>query len=89
MMLKYLARQEKLVFFQGDYLHHSVVDKSRRILLNELRDKERGINEKELRLLLNSTKKFIKLILGILIEEGVVYQKTFYIMLSEKGKEML
>jgi len=89
MMLKYLARQKKLVFFQGDYLHCSVVDKSRRILLNDLKDKERGINEKELRFLLNGTKKFIKLILGILIKEGVVYQKTFYVMLSNKGKKML
>ena len=87
MMLKYLARQNKLVSYQGDFLHTAVVEKARSMLVNVLKDKERGINEKEIRLLLNSTKKFVKLIVGILIEEGIVYQKTFYIILSEKGKE--
>jgi predicted transcriptional regulator len=78
-----------LISYQGDFLHTSVVKQARSILLNVLKDKERGINEKEIRLLLNSTKKFVKLIIGILIEEGIVYQKTFYIILSEKGKELL
>jgi Mn-dependent DtxR family transcriptional regulator len=88
MLLKYLARQDKLVFYQGDYLHKTVVDKCRTILLADLKDKERGINEKEFRLLLNSSKKFIQVILAILIEEGAVYKKTFYILLTDKGKEI-
>jgi selenocysteine-specific elongation factor len=88
MLLKYLARQDKLVFYQGDYLHKTVVDKCRTILLADLKDKERGINEKEFRLLLNSSKKFIQVILAILIEEGTVYKKTFYIHLTDKGKEI-
>ncbi len=88
MLLKYLARQNKLVFYQGEYLHKNVVDRSRKILLSDLKNKELGINEKEFRLLLNTTKKFIQVILGILIEEGTVYKKTFYILLTDKGKEM-
>ena len=32
MMLKYLGRQKKIIFFEGDYLHHSVVDKCRKIV---------------------------------------------------------
>ncbi len=88
MLLKYLARQDKLVFYQGDYLHKTVVDKCRTILLADLKNKERGINEKEFRLLLNSSKKFIQVILAILIEEGTVYKKTFYILLTDKGKEI-
>jgi len=88
MLLKYLARQDKLVFYQGDYLHKTVVDKCRKILLSDLKNKELGINEKEFRLLLNTTKKFIQVILGILIEEGTVYKKTFYILLTDKGKDL-
>ncbi len=88
MLLKYLARQNKLVFYQGEHIHNSVVDKCRKVLLDDLKDKGRGINEKEFRLLLNTTKKFIQIILGILIEQGVVNKETFYIMLTDKGKEM-
>jgi hypothetical protein len=56
--------------------------------LDELKDKERGINEKEFRLLLNSTKKLVQLLLDIFIAEGIVIKPTFYILLTEKGKKL-
>ncbi|RLD55216.1 MAG: selenocysteine-specific translation elongation factor [Bacteroidetes bacterium] len=89
MMLKYLARQKKLVFHQGDYIHMAIVDKSRKILFETLKDRDRGMNEKEIRLLLDSTKKFVKLIIGIFVEEGIVYQQTFYVMMTDKGKGLI
>ncbi len=89
MMLKYLARQKKLVFHQGEYIHTTIIDKSRKTLLMALNGRERGMNEKEIRLLLDCTKKFVKLIIGIFVEEGIVYQKTFYIMMADKGREMM
>ncbi|NOX48560.1 MAG: selenocysteine-specific translation elongation factor [Chlorobi bacterium] len=88
MLLKYLAREKKLVFHQGEYLHMDIVEKSRKTLFDVLKDRERGMNEKEIRLLLDSTKKFVKLIIGIFVEEGTVYQQTFYVMITEKGKEL-
>ena len=88
MMLKYLARQHKLVFHQGEYLHADIVDKSRKTLFDTLKDRERGMNEKEIRLLLNSTKKFVKLIIGIFVEEGIIYQQTFYVMITDKRKRI-
>jgi len=87
MMLKYLTKTNKLYFHEGDYLHSKIVDPCRNILLIELKKKEKGINEKELRLLLNCTKKVCQVLLGIYINEGFVSKKTFYIHITEKGKK--
>ena len=89
MMLKYLAKTNKLYFHEGDYLYSKVVDSSRNILLKELNTKERGINEKEFRILLNCTKKVCQILLGIYVNEGIVSKKTFYIHITEKGNKEL
>ena len=88
MLLKYLGRKNILIFHEGEFLHVSVVDKCRALLLNDLKNKERGINEKEFRLLIDGTKKLVQLVLSIFIAEGIVTKQTFYIMLTEKGKMM-
>lgn len=89
MMVKYLGRQKRLVFFEGEYLHHSVVEKSRMLLLNDLKNKENGINEKEFRLLINGTKKIVQTLQGIFLEEGVISKRSFFIDITEKGKELI
>jgi hypothetical protein len=89
MFLKYLGRKNILIFHEGEFLHASVVDKCRELLLTDLKNKERGINEKEFRLLINGTKKLVQLALSFFIAEGIVYKQTFYIMLTEKGRAMV
>ena len=89
MMLKYLGRQKKVIFFEGDYLHHSVVDKCRMLLLNDLKNKENGINEKDFRLLINGTKKIVQTFQGIFLEEGIISKRSFFIDITEKGKELI
>lgn len=89
MMLKYLGRQKKVVFFEGDYLHHAVVDKCRSLLLADLKNKENGINEKEFRLLINGTKKIVQTLQGIFLEEGIISKRSFFIDITEKGKELV
>lgn len=89
MLLKYLGRKNILIFHEGEFLHASVLDKCRELLLTDLKNKERGINEKEFRLLINGTKKLVQLALSIFIVEGIVYKQTFYIMLTEKGRAMV
>jgi selenocysteine-specific elongation factor len=89
MMLKYLGRQKKVIFFEGDYLHHSVVDKCRSLLLADLKNKENGINEKEFRLLINGTKKIVQTLQGIFLEEGIISKRSFFIDITEKGKELI
>jgi selenocysteine-specific elongation factor len=86
MMLRFLGQEGKIKFHEGEFVHSSILDKCKKITLQDLKDKERGINEKEYRVLLNGTKKFSQMILGFLIAEELVYKPTFYIMLTEKGK---
>lgn len=89
MMLKYLGRQKKLFFYEGDYLHYSVVDKCRKMLLNDLKNKEKGINEKEFRLLINGTKKIVQTLQGIFLEEGIISKRSFFIDITDKGREII
>ena len=89
MMLKYLGLQKKIIFFEGDYLHHSVVGKCRKSLLTDLKDKEKGINEKDFRLLINGTKKIVQTLQGIFLEEGIISKRSFFIDITEKGKELI
>ncbi|MFU8843138.1 MAG: selenocysteine-specific translation elongation factor [Bacteroidales bacterium] len=86
MLLKYLGKEDKLVFYDGDYIHRSVVDRCRSLLLRKIAFKADGINEKEFRELINGTRKLTQMLLGIFIQEGLVEKKTFYIMITEKGR---
>ncbi len=89
MLQKYLCREQKIYFFERDYLHHSIVNKCRTILLNDLKNKEKGINEKEFRLLINGTKKLVQVLQGIYLDEGIIAKRSFFIDITEKGKEMI
>jgi selenocysteine-specific elongation factor len=89
MMLKYLGRQKKVIFYEGDYLHYFIVDKCRNLLLNYLKDKPNGINEKEFRLLINGTKKIVQTLQGIFIEEGIISKRSFFIDITDKGKGLV
>lgn len=86
MMLRYLGQEGKIIFHDGDFIHTTILEKCRKITLQDLKDKERGINEKEYRVLLNGTKKFSQMILAFFIAEGLIIKPTFYILLTEKGK---
>ncbi|MCB2220550.1 MAG: selenocysteine-specific translation elongation factor [Bacteroidetes bacterium] len=89
MMIKYLGKQGKLVFHDGDYIHRAIVDQCRKQLLEKIANKEDGINEKEFREMINGTKKLVQMLLGIFIEEGTVSKPTFYILITDKGKQWL
>ena len=67
----------------------TILDKCRNLLLNDLKNKERGINEKDFRLLIDGTKKMVQFVLSIFIAEGIVTKETFYILLTEKGRELV
>ncbi|MCD4747509.1 MAG: selenocysteine-specific translation elongation factor [Bacteroidales bacterium] len=89
MMLRYLVETNKIYFHDNDYLHTFVVDNCRKRLIRELNNKEDGINEKEFRLLINGTKKICQVLLGIYEKENIIIKKTFYIFITDKGKEWL
>ncbi len=89
MLLTFLAKTNKVYSHNNDYIHSSIVDKCRKTLLHELENKEQGINEKEFRLLINGTKKICRLLLDIYEKENIVVKKSFFIHITEKGKNLL
>ncbi len=88
MLLRYLVKEEKLSVTDGEYIHNNIVDEVRTKLLPVLLERERGINEKEFRLLFDSTKNFVKTMIRIFVDEGVITKSEFYIHITEKGKEL-
>ena len=89
MLLKYLVNNGKISIAEGEYIHSDIVNEVRKILLPVLNQKERGINEKEFRLLFNSTKNFVKTMIRIFVEEGIITKSEFYIHITERGKEAI
>ncbi|MEZ5082959.1 MAG: selenocysteine-specific translation elongation factor [Bacteroidales bacterium] len=87
-MIRYLGNQDNLIFYEGEFIHRSVVDTCRKKLLEKVSKKEDGINEKEFRELIDGTKKLIQMLVGIFISEGIVSKKTFYIHITDLGKEI-
>jgi hypothetical protein len=88
MLLKFLSKEGKLVFYEGEYIHRSIVENCRLVLLKKIFVKEDGINEKEFREMINGTRKLTQMLLGIYIQEGLVEKRSFYIMITEKGRKM-
>lgn len=89
MLLKYLAATGKAHFTGEDALHSGVVDKARQKVLKKLAESPRGINEKELRLLIDSTKKATQILINIFVDEGVMEKQTFYLHITSKGQRFL
>lgn len=89
MLLRFLGKEGKLIFYEGEYIHRSIVENCRSLLLRKIAVKEDGINEKEFRELINGTRKLAQMLLGIFIQEGIIEKRSFYIMITDKGKELL
>ena len=87
LLLKYLVHAGKIRASEGEYIHTNIVEKVKRKLMPLLVEKERGINEKEFRLLFDSTKNFVKTMIRILVDEGLITKSEFYIHITEKGKD--
>jgi len=89
MYLTFLSGEGKIYYKGEDLIHKEILDKCRKILLKELITKEKGINEKEFRELINGTKKMVQLLLTIFITENIIRKETFYIHISQQGKNLL
>lgn len=89
MLLNYLVKTGEIYHFEGDYLHADIVDKSRKTLLWALKEKGKGINEGDFRVLINGTKKIIHPLIGIFCREGVVKQDIYIINITELGLKSL
>jgi polyhydroxyalkanoate synthesis regulator phasin len=87
MLLKYLVKEGKLRVTEREYIHSDIVEEVKIKLLPVLVERERGINEKEFRLLFDSTKNFVKTMIRILVDEGLITKSEFYIHITDKGKD--
>ncbi|MFH2141597.1 MAG: selenocysteine-specific translation elongation factor [Bacteroidota bacterium] len=92
MYLYYLLQNKKLYYLNNEYLHSSVVDKIRPVLLKELINKSDGINLSEFRQLIDATKKICPVLLGIYESEKVIItipqETTKIIKITESGKKI-
>lgn len=86
-LLQYLVKKGKLYYYDGDYIHASFVDRSRKLLIDHLKETGRGVNEGEFRQLINGTKKIVHPLIGIFISEKIIRQDGFIIYLFDHRKK--
>ncbi len=89
MHLQYLVKLGELYFSEGEYIHAEHVRDVKKILLSELIKRGQGINEKDTRVLINSSKNFVKTIIRIYLLLGYVSQDSYYINITEEGKNQM
>lgn len=88
-LLRELSKKGRIYFNGIDVVHLSLLNSSRKKLLEKLINLPEGINEKEFRLLINGTKRYVQLLIRIFEQEGIIQKKSFYIHITEKGKALL
>ncbi len=91
--LFFLKTNNKLCFYKNEYIHKSVADKCKHILLKELDASPNGLNNSEIRKSLNSSKKLTPFLISFFESEGLITTKQteIYIVaeITEKGKKQL
>lgn len=88
-LLRELSKNGKIYFNGIDIVHVNLLNSSRKTLLEKLIKLPEGINEKEFRLLIDGTKRFVQLLIRIFEQEGIIEKKSFYLHITEKGKALL
>jgi selenocysteine-specific elongation factor len=83
--LSYMVQQGTLYQIEKDYLHAKLVNKSRSLLINELKRIGKGINEGEFRILIDGTKKIVHPLISLFIKEGIIKQDIYIINITELG----
>lgn len=88
--LQEMAHSEQLLHINNDYLLINDVERCRKQLLQHLYNKPQGINEKEMRELLGCSKRIGQMLLDFFIKEKIaIMQRTFYICITELGKQKI
>lgn len=91
MYLYYLLKNRKIYHLDNEYIHFSIVDKIRKVLLQELINKPDGITIGEFRQLTDATKRICPVLLGIYEGENLIItiqlETNRLIKISETGKK--
>lgn len=92
--LSYLSKHGLLSHYKNEYVHSSVVNKSRNVLLKFLSNKEEGSYLQEIRELTNLSKKMLPFVMGIFEAEKIIstseHNKNNYLSkITAKGKALV
>ena len=85
-VLRYLVQKRQAYFIDGEYIHASIVDRGRQMLLRELGRREEGMTVAQFRDLVSGNRKICLLLLGIYDAEGVTERVGDLHVLTEKGR---
>lgn len=88
-ILGYLVEQGRACFFDGEYLHASIVDRCRRSLVRELARAREGMTVAQFRNLVRGNRKICLILLGIFDAEGVTERVGDVRLLAEKGRKAM
>jgi selenocysteine-specific elongation factor len=85
-LLQYMVAAKVLHAVEGQYLHASVVDKCRVLLLDELARKPEGLTVAQFRDLVSGNRKICLLLYALFDGEGITERKGDVRVLTEKGR---
>jgi len=88
-LIKNLLKRKIIIGSGGEYVHNEIFNEVREKILLVLLEKERGINEKDFRVIIGCTKNFVKTMIRIFVNEELVTKSEFYIHITEKGKSLV
>jgi selenocysteine-specific elongation factor len=92
--LSYLAGEGKILFYQSDFLHTSIINKFRPILLKKLSQQPNGIDIPEYKDLIGGTKRFRALLTDIFEAEKIINlqkgsETETRIQITQSGKKLI
>jgi selenocysteine-specific elongation factor len=88
-ILFYLVSKKRVVHHDGEYIHTTVVNPVRVILLRHLLAHPQGCTVSEFRDLIGGNRKICVILLNIYDAEGVIVRRDDYRFITEKGKKLL
>ena len=83
--MRYLVEKKEVYFIDDSYLHASVVDRCRKMLLKALAGRKEGMTVAEFRNLVEGNRKICLLLLAIYDSEGVTQRSGDLRLITEKG----
>jgi len=88
-ILRYLVKKGKAYFYEGDYIHASIVDKCRDIVLQALAEGTEGVTIAQFRDLVGGNRRICLALIGIYDSEGITRRKGDIRILTEKGRKLV
>jgi selenocysteine-specific elongation factor len=88
-LLQYLASVKKLYLVEGHYLHASIVDKCRTLMLSALVKDAKGLTVAQFRDLVSGNRKICLLLYALFDSEGITERQGDVRVITDKGKKLL